>query len=292
MRIAYLASQRTLPGAPVRRADAFEHDQMMACLDAAGPGRGITFEAVSWDDPDARWHDFDAAMIGTTWDYPQRTDAFLATLRCIETATTLVNSAATAAWNYRKTYLRDLAARGAPVIPTVWADHLTADGAGAAAKRLGTGQLVVKRQVGSNSEGQMRLGPGDAVPTVTAPVMIQPYRAAIATEGELSFIFIAGRFSHALQKHPAAGDYRVQSDYGGREAVYQPTDADCGLAEQIVRLVDPLPFYARVDMLRAPHGGLELMELELIEPFLFPLQGPALGDRIAQAFAALPAAAS
>ena len=38
-------------------------------------------------------------------------------------------------------------------------------------------------------------------------------------------------------------------------------------------------------MLRAEDGQLLLMELELIEPYLYPIEGPELGKRMAAAIA-------
>jgi hypothetical protein len=38
-------------------------------------------------------------------------------------------------------------------------------------------------------------------------------------------------------------------------------------------------------MLRAEDGQLLLMELELIEPYLYPIEGPELGRRMAAAVA-------
>ena len=34
-------------------------------------------------------------------------------------------------------------------------------------------------------------------------------------------------------------------------------------------------------MLRGPDGGLLLMELEVLEPYLYPIEGPELGKRMA-----------
>ena len=48
-------------------------------------------------------------------------------------------------------------------------------------------------------------------------------------------------------------------------------------------LLDEVPLYARVDMLRLATGSLALMEIELIEPYLYPEQGPNLGPLIAAA---------
>jgi hypothetical protein len=115
------------------------------------------------------------------------------------------------------------------------------------------------------------------------PMMVQRFEPAILTEGEQSFIFIDGQFSHALTKHAAEGDYRIQSSYGGFETVLAPAAPDLTAAQTIMSMLDTPPLYARVDMLRARDGGLMLMELELVEPFLYPIQGPELGGRIVDA---------
>ncbi len=46
------------------------------------------------------------------------------------------------------------------------------------------------------------------------------------------------------------------------------------------------PLYTRIDMVRADDGKLLLMEAEAIEPYLYPEQGPELGERLADALAA------
>jgi hypothetical protein len=38
-------------------------------------------------------------------------------------------------------------------------------------------------------------------------------------------------------------------------------------------------------MLRGSDGGLLLMELEVIEPYLYPVEGPELGERTAAGLA-------
>jgi len=150
---------------------------------------------------------------------------------------------------------------------------------------LGSDDVVWKRQVGAGAFGQHRLRPMDPVPPMPHPMMAQPFLPAIETEGELSFIFIDGAFCHALVKRAAPGDYRIQSTYGGVETAVDPSIADLDAAHAILGALDTPPLYARVDMLRAEDGGLVLMELELIEPFLYPLQGPRLGEMMAQALA-------
>ncbi|MCJ9430225.1 ATP-grasp domain-containing protein [Kordiimonas marina] len=286
MRLAFLASRDTLPGSPTRRVDAFEHDQMMDFLEAAFTRHGASVEAVSWDDASADWAAYDAVMIGTAWDYQDRLEEFLATLARIEAVTRLYNPRALVAWNADKRYLRDLEEKGVRLIPTRWADRVTEDVVAAAFADFDTDELVVKRQVGAGAAGQHKLHPGDPVPHMPEPMMIQPFLKAIVEEGELSFIFIGGAFSHALLKTAAAGDYRIQSCYGGQETPVVPDDADIKAAAHALSALEAAPLYARVDMIRAEDGTLRLMEMELIEPFLYPLQGPELGERLYQAIAA------
>ena len=81
------------------------------------------------------------------------------------------------------------------------------------------------------------------------------------------------KFSHCARKIPRDGDYRVQSMYGGREEVYNPTTVELDAAQRVLAAVSFPLLYARVDMMRGQDGHLALMELELIEPYLYPEQG-------------------
>ncbi len=280
-KIAYLASRVTLPGSLVRRTDAFEHDLMMDALRGPFAARGLTLEDLSWDDPKADWASYGAVIIGTTWDYWDRLDEFLAALRRIESQTRLFNPVALVDWNIRKIYLRELEAKGARLIPTVWMDVADEASARAAFDTLGAEDVVFKRQVGAGAKGQHRLRRGEAIPEMPHAMMAQPFLPMIQTEGELSFIFIDGDFSHALVKRAQPGDYRIQSTYGGREEKIAPSADDLAAARAIIAALDEPPLYGRVDMLRGADGGLLLMELEVLEPYLYPVEGPELGERMA-----------
>jgi hypothetical protein len=285
MKIVYLSSSVTLPDSPTRRSDAFEHDYMMDALRPAFAGLGMSLHDLAWDDQDVDWSSFDAAIIGTTWDYWDRIDEFHATLEQIGTSTKLFNSAALVRWNSRKTYLREMETKGAKLIPTLWLDALTPELAAAAFDELGSDDLVLKRQIGAGAADQHRLKRGDPIPDMPHAMMVQPFLKMIQDEGEISFIFIDGTFSHALLKRAAAGDYRIQSTYGGTELAISPSAGDLAAAISVISMLDDAPLYGRVDMLRGPDGRLLLMELELIEPYLYPLEGPELGPKMAYAIA-------
>lgn len=285
MRIAYLASRQTLPHSAQRSPDAFEHDQMVECLSPVFANHGATLIVLGWEDEAINWAAFDAVLIGSTWDYQDNLEAFLTRLSAIEAATNLFNSRDTVIWNSRKTYLRDLAANGVATVPTLWLDEADEAAIAQAFDTLGTDDLIIKRQIGANAEGQYRLRCGDPLPVMPEPMMVQPFLPAIQSEGEMSLIFIGGAFSHALIKSPAAGDYRIQSSYGGSNRNHLPSAAEKASAAAILGSLDELPLYARVDMVRDENGQLLLMELELIEPFLYPLQADGLGERFYDAIA-------
>lgn len=280
-KIAYLASRVTLPGSPIRRTDAFEHDYMMDALRGPFAARGMRVDDIAWDDPKAAWEGYDAVIIGTTWDYWDRLEEFLAALERIEGQTRLFNGSALVRWNARKTYLRELETKGAKLIPTVWLDVADEAAAKAAFDTLQADDLVFKRQVGAGAKDQHRVRRGEPLVPMPQPMMAQPFLPMIQTEGELSFIFIDGEFCHALIKRAQPGDYRIQSTYGGREEKISPGSHDLAAARAIIAALDEVPLYGRVDMLRGQDGGLLLMELEVIEPYLYPVEGPELGERMA-----------
>ncbi len=288
MKIAFLGCPGTLPGSPARRFDAFEHDNQIAALRAGLTGRAEVID-LDWRAPLAELTACDAALIGTAWDYTAAKDEFLARLEALEAAGVAVcNSSEIVRWNADKRYLQELAASGAAAIPTLWpADPGPAD-IHAAFAQFGCERVVAKRQVGSGAEGQDSFNRGDpAIENwrMDRPGMIQPFLPAILGEGELSFIFVDGALSHALTKQAVPGEYRIQSNFGGIETALDPAPADRASAAAIMALLPFArpPLYARIDMIRLDNGELAVIEAELIEPYLYPLQGPRFGALLAEA---------
>lgn len=291
MKIAFLTAANMLKGHPSRRSDHWEHDFEFVPMHAACARRGIDLQTVVWDDPVLEIRDFDACVIGTTWDYTEKAERFFATLEQFSTHRPLFNPLSVVRWNLQKTYLKDLASRGVPVVPTLWrkrADPSTID---TSFDELGVDEIVVKPVIGASSWRQARLNRGQPLPPADelppADTMIQPFINAVTSEGEYSFLFFDREFSHCAQKLPEAGDYRVQAMYGGKERIYEPTSEEIALAGSVLGAITEPLLYARVDMLRLPEGGLALMELEIIEPYLYPEQGPDMGERFADALVRL-----
>jgi len=284
MNIAFLACSTTLPGAPNRRTDAFEHDQQMAALTAAlAHGESVT--DIDWRAPLADFAGFDIALIGTPWDYQDSREAFLAKLGAIAAlGVPVCNAPEVVRWNIDKGYLAQLGARGVATIPTLLLENPGREEIIAAFDHFGCDRVIAKRRVGAGAEGQFdfsREAPPSPDWRMGHAALVQPFLPGIVEEGEHSLIFIDGQFSHGLIKRPAAGDYRVQSLYGGWDTAVTPAPADLAAAEAVLAgLPFPAPLYARIDLVRGPQGTLLLMEAELIEPFLYPLQGPELGPRL------------
>jgi hypothetical protein len=131
------------------------------------------------------------------------------------------------------------------------------------------------------------IGRGDALPREEelppGRAMMQAFVESILTEGEYSLLFFGREFSHAVRKLPRAGEYRIQAVYGGRDGAHTPSAAELGAAQRVIDAVPGELLYARVDMVRAADGGLMLMELELIEPYLYPVEGDDFAGRFAGA---------
>lgn len=285
--IALMIAANVASDAPDRRADADLFDIQLEVLRKGFAPEGLTIEPMRWVWPGIDWKRFGGVMVNCAWDYQDRHEDFLATLdRIAALGVPVFNSPDVVRWNIRKTYLRDFEARGVPIIPTLWPEHPAAADIREAFSVFGTEDVILKRQVGGGARAQVRYTRANmpAVgPIMDRPGMIQPFVPSIATEGEYSFLFVDGEFSHALVKRAKTGDYRIQEAYGGTSRRIDATPEDERQARAVLEALDEPQLYARVDMVRGADGGLLLMELEVIEPYLFPVDGPGIGAMVGKA---------
>jgi len=267
-------------------------------LHAELDARGIPYDQPAWD-ADVDWSTYDAALIRTTWDYMPRRDAFVAWAESTGTRTRLFNPAAVIQWNTHKGYLRELAALGVPVAPTVWVDRGERVDVAAEMAERGWSRGFIKPSVGACAVGTLRFGEAEFAAAqrhaeallVEGGLMLQPYLARVEVSGELSAICFDGELCHAVQKIPVAGDYRVQDDHGAKD---HPVDLSPDQADLFRRVIDathevapglegePL-LYARVDLMWDDAGELCLTEIELVEPSLFFRHGPDAPRRLVDA---------
>lgn len=280
MRILTLTSPDMVPGSPGNREDIWELEAHLAQMVPEAERRGYSLDLRVWSDPTLTAEGYDAVIVGTPWDYAQHVDHFLAVIDGLAAQTRVFNSPDVIRWNSDKTYLERLGDAGVPTIPTLWMNDITTEQVRSANDHFGGGGVVVKRVVGAGAKGQVMWSGSGPIPVPSAGrVMVQPFLPAAQTEGELSLIYFDGEFSHAAQKRPKAGDYRVQSVYGGTDTVYEPDAEALHVAKLALDAVEWDLLYARVDLMRHD-GRLCLMELEVIEPYLYALQGHGMGGRL------------
>ena len=196
----------------------------------------------------------------------------------------VANPAQVLRWNSDKSYLARLADRGVPIPPTRWTDGVNQDQVDAAFAETGASVLIVKPTVSAGAFRTLRLTPGEVLSDAPeGAAMIQPYLKSIEPEGETSLLFFGDRFSHAVNKRPVAGDFRIQVQFGGLYRAVAPDAAAMALAEQVLAAIDEPLLYARIDMARDDAGRWVLMEAELIEPDFYLDHDPANGAGFAGA---------
>jgi hypothetical protein len=251
---------------------------------------GLRGEPVDWHDPAADWSSYELVVVRSTWDYHERPGDFLAWAEAVERVTRLVNPVQVLRWNTDKTYLRDLAADGVPVVPTVFAspgDWVP----------VVDGPVVVKPAVSAGSRDTARHGDGGSPEALAharrlleagRTAMVQPYLHEVDERGETALVHIGGRSSHAMRKGAlltgGAGELVGGLFVEEEMSVREPSGAELAVGEAVLAA---LPFdasalaYARVDLLPGPGGEPLLLEVELTEPSLFLTYVPEAADRLA-----------
>ena len=239
--------------------------------------RGIAVEAVLWTDPSVGWSDYLAVVLRSCWDYHLKPDEFRAWLDKLENEkTALWNPYQVLRWNMDKNYLRDLQGQGVPVLDSVWLSRGTSTNLSDLMRQQGWQQAVVKPMISAAANGtevfsfeQAREGQrGFEELLNTGGVIVQDFAEEIQTSGEWSLVFFNKKYSHAVIKRPQIGDFRVQRDFGGTAQAIEAPKQLVGQAHQVIDRIDNDLLYARVDGIERKRQ-LFLMELELIEPYLF-----------------------
>lgn len=254
---------------------------------------GIEGIPLVWNDPDAAWGDYDLVVVRTTWDYPNKIDAFLAWADRVAAVRPLWNPAPMLRWNTDKQYLRGLSERGVPIVPTRWFPRGSTADLGAILAEEGWEEAVAKPVVSAGARrtrivNAETLAAGASFLTeqlTQRAMMLQPYVAEVSTVGELSLLYFNDTFSHAVRKIPGVGDFRVQTEHGGRVLSVAPTEAELAAGRRVLDAMDSETLYARVDLLPTADGEQRLLELEVAEPSMFLTWDAAAPRRFAEAIA-------
>jgi hypothetical protein len=245
---------------------------------------GAAVQVERWDDASVDWARYDVVVIRSVWDYTWRRAEFLDWAHRVARVSDLHNPLPVVEWNTDKVYLRDLADRGVPVVPTAWLGPGSSPVglAGLMAERGWTAG-VVKPAVSAGGRDTIRFTAdaaeglasaqevADRVRAEGGTVMVQPYLTAVDTVGERSLLFMAGELTHTVRRPPY-----LSAGLFADSVPAEPADDEIGVARAVLAAVDahldrdgePL-LYARVDLIRSDAGEPLLAEVELVEPQLF-----------------------
>ncbi|GHF42966.1 hypothetical protein GCM10010218_25240 [Streptomyces mashuensis] len=217
-------------------------------------------------DATALMESFDAVVVrnsGPVIHYQEEYAAFRA--RALERGVRVHNQLTGKADMVGKQYLLDLSAEGYPVIPTA--------GSAEDLGRLPRAEAyVVKPRSGADSIG-LRVVDRAGLESMAAgedlaEVLVQP---RIDFRYEVSFYFVDRAFQYAL--------YAPRPERRWELEPYAPTAEDLAFAQRFVDWNAMDHGIQRVDACRAPDGGLLLVELEDLNPYLsLDLVAPAVRD--------------
>jgi glutathione synthase/RimK-type ligase-like ATP-grasp enzyme len=236
----------------------------------------ILAKAVIWDDQTINWKDFDLLIFRNTWDYYEKQiefDAWLEKIKKLKIRT--LNSIEIIYQNKHKFYLKEFQKDGFKIVPTIFIEktsHLNIR------KVIPTHwkKAVIKPaySAGSYQTQVFELSEIDSINNQYLSIasekelLLQEFMPEIQTLGETSFIFFNKKFSHAVNKKPVDGEFRIQVQFGGKYELVEPEQVLIDKAQKIVNTFSSDLLYARVDVIII-ENELHLMEIECIEPDLY-----------------------
>ena len=255
---------------------------------------GVRAEPATWNDPGVRWSHFDGVVLRSCWDYHLASDDFHRWIEDLEHAgVPMFNPPRVLRWNASKTYLRELAERGVDVVPTRWVEQGSDIALATVMEEEGWSEVVIKGSVSASAHdtwlvpmhGAALREPDFRRLVERGPVLVQPFIESIGRDGEWSLLFFGGEFSHAVIKRPKAGDFRVQTNFGGSYELAVESEELQAQARAALVAAPEMCVYARVDGC-VEAGRLRLMELELLEPDVFLRLDSRAPARFAEAIVA------
>lgn len=242
--------------------------------------RGHKVHACIWDDKSIDWSKFDVSIMRSAWDYHLKKNQFFAWMESISKQTKLFNPLEVMKWSSHKSYLKQLAAAGLPIVETHWIEK--GSSANGVFDSLNWQKAIVKPAVGLATFGVKKLSLDDSANgkeanikaaeehannlARTEDVMIQPYLSSVEDYGERALIFLNGKYSHTIRK--SSFQHLAPGGHAGETSV--PSDeTEVVAAQNVIDFLSQKPLYARVDLVRDFENQPVILELELVEPSLF-----------------------
>lgn len=245
--------------------------------------KGLIVLPIPWDADVVDWKSFDLVVIRSCWNYHLHPEKFIQWLNHMESQQVkLNNSVSNVKWNLHKGYLQELELRGVPLPETICLKKGAVANLSQLIWEKKWEKAVVKPAISATAFNTFLVSNQEA-PTLQskfaeqvlkADTLLQKFMPEVQQEGEWSLIFFNKKFNHCVIKRPASKDFRVQNEFGGSADLASPPLFVLEQAQKILSLIDEPLLYTRVDGVISNNQFL-LMELELIEPTLFLVEGKA-----------------
>ena len=252
--------------------------------------KNLSVVKKDWNDSIFDWETTRSILFRSTWDYFDKFELFKKWFNKTKNKCLMINSTETIEWNIDKHYLLDLQEHQIPIPNSEFIKRGSSIDLSLLMQKKNWNEIVVKPTISGAAKNTYRLKEEEIIqfgPTWEKLIykedfIVQEFQNNVITEGEVAMIVIGGKFTHAVLKKAKEGDFRVQDDFGGSIAIYNPSEEMVKLAEKCTRILTPIPSYARVDIIRDNLGELAVSELELIEPELWFRLNPNAAQKLAQ----------
>lgn len=252
---------------------------------------GYVVHRANWDDEHFDWTSTNYIFFRTTWDYFDRYGEFAPWLEDVCTKTKLINPKELIYWSLDKHYLQDLDRSGIKIPNTIFIEPGDQRLLNEVIATLDWKEFILKPAISGAARHTYRFTKDKAVDHEAVfsdlisneSMLIQEFQKNILTKGEVAFMVFGGKFSHAVLKTAKEGDFRVQDDFGGTIEIYQPNQMEIAFVEKAFAACNPLPIYARIDVIWDNDDELCIGEIELIEPELWFRLDEQSADRCALA---------
>jgi glutathione synthase/RimK-type ligase-like ATP-grasp enzyme len=257
----------------------------------------IDVASAIWDEQ-ADWTQFDVVMLRSIWDYHLKYARFLQWLGQLEAAgTRVINDTNVVRWNADKHYMLDLERRGVRITPTRAVKSRDHSSLADIMRETGWQHAVIKPTVSSTGYETWFVGAPCSehdesrftLQRQHMDVLVQEFAEGVR-DGEMSFVFLGGEYSHAVLKRAAGAEFRIHVEHGGTVETYTPRQEQVAWARDVMEKVHEPWTYARVDAV-ADAEGLLLMELELLDPELFFKYEPSAAQQLISAIVGVGARA-
>ncbi|MEO8512126.1 MAG: hypothetical protein ABI543_01070 [Ignavibacteria bacterium] len=251
---------------------------------------GLKVTRTIWDNPEFNWADTNYVLFRTPWDYFNRYSEFAPWLESAGKVTKFINPIDIINWNIDKHYMLELEKAGINIPPTVFIEPGDTRTLEEITNELNWSEFILKPAISGGAWHTYRMNK-ESIPEheeifkeliKDRSMLVQEYQESISGKGEVSYMVIGGRFTHAVLKKGKGKDFRVQENFGGTVEDYSPTAEEIAFAQLVVKKARPGIIYARVDVMWDNNNELSLGELEVFEPALWLRKYPPAADMLAE----------